>query len=169
MARWLCNNVLQKCCHAIRWLWRPKSEKNHQIREIETNMIKPHQKGFFLQQIFDWLIFSPKSSWGISRTKIQFHFYIFKCPVHYIFRFSYFGQNDQKRKNQLYCLCLKVTADFRNFVAKTDENRKTKDEMNRTSVCTSLSSIEGTVNFDISNALGQNWANSESCTILRLL
>ena len=54
------------------------------------------------------------------------------CPVHYIFRFSYFGQNDQKRKNQLYWLCLKMTADFRNFVAKTDEKRKSKDEMNRT-------------------------------------
>ena len=44
------------------------------------------------------------------------------CPVHSIFRFSYFGQNDQKRKNQLYCLCLKMTADFGNFVAKTDKN-----------------------------------------------
>ena len=30
----------------------------------------------------------------------------------------------------LYCLCLKMTADFGNFVAKTDEKRKTKDEMN---------------------------------------
>ena len=30
-------------------------------------------------------------------------------------------------------------------------------------------SIEDMVNFDISNALGQNWANSESCPILRLL
>ena len=48
------------------------------------------------------------------------------CPVHYIFRFSYFGQNDEKQKNQLYCLCLKETADFRNFVAKTDEKRKMK-------------------------------------------
>ena len=31
---------------------------------------------------------------------------------------------------QLYCLCLKMTADFVNFVNKTDEKRKTKDEMN---------------------------------------
>ena len=54
------------------------------------------------------------------------------CPVQYNFRFSYFGRNDQKRKNQLHCLCLKVTADFRNFVAKTDEKQKTKDEMNQT-------------------------------------
>ena len=51
-----------------------------------------------------------------------------------IFRFSYFGQNDQKQKNQLYCLCLKVTVDFRNFIAKIDEKRKTKDEMNQTKV-----------------------------------
>ena len=44
------------------------------------------------------------------------------CPVHSIFRFSFFGQNDQKRKNQMCCLfifcikkiafCLKVTFDF---------------------------------------------------------
>ena len=56
------------------------------------------------------------------------------CPVHYNFRFSYFGENDEKQKNQLHCLCLKMTADFRNFVAKTDEKWKTKDEMNRTAV-----------------------------------
>ena len=43
--------------------------------------------------------------------------------------FSFFV-NDEKRKNQLYCLCLKMTADFGNFVAKNDEKRKTKDEMN---------------------------------------
>ena len=54
------------------------------------------------------------------------------CPVHYIFRFSYFGQNDQKRKNQLYCLRLKMTADFGNFVAKTNEKRQMKDEMKQT-------------------------------------
>ena len=39
---------------------------------------------------------------------------------------------DEKRKNQLYCLCLKMTADFGNFVAKTDEKQKTKDEMKQT-------------------------------------
>ena len=38
----------------------------------------------------------------------------------------------KNEKNQLYCLCLKVTADFRNFITKTDEKQKTKDEMNRT-------------------------------------
>ena len=35
---------------------------------------------------------------------------IFLCPVHSIFRFSLFGQSDQKRKNQLSCLyifCIK--------------------------------------------------------------
>ena len=42
-----------------------------------------------------------------------------------------FRQNDEKRKNQLYCLCLKMTADFGNFVAKTDEKWKTKDVMSR--------------------------------------
>ena len=36
----------------------------------------------------------------------------------------------KKRKKQLYCLCLKMTADFGNFVAKNDKKRKTKDEMN---------------------------------------
>ena len=36
------------------------------------------------------------------------------------------------RKKQLYCLCLKMTADFGNFVAKNDEKGKTKDEMNPT-------------------------------------
>ena len=55
-----------------------------------------------------------------------------KCPVPYNFCFSFFGQNDQRRKNQLYCFCLKMTADFRDFVAKTDKKRKAKDEMNRT-------------------------------------
>ena len=44
-----------------------------------------------------------------------------------IFVFRHF---DEKRKNQLYCLCLKMTADFGNFIDKTDEKRKTKDEMN---------------------------------------
>ena len=39
--------------------------------------------------------------------------------------FSFFV-NDEKRKNQLYCLCLKMTADFGNFVAKNDEKRKMK-------------------------------------------
>ena len=43
--------------------------------------------------------------------------------------FSFFV-NDEKRKRQLYCLCLKMTADFGNFVAKNDKKRKTKDEMN---------------------------------------
>ena len=43
--------------------------------------------------------------------------------------FSFFV-NDEKQKNQLYCLCLKMTADFGNFVAKNDKKRKTKDEMN---------------------------------------
>ena len=33
---------------------------------------------------------------------------------------------DEKLKNQLYCLCLKMTADFGNFVNKTDEKRKMK-------------------------------------------
>ena len=37
---------------------------------------------------------------------------------------------DKNQKNQLCCLCLKMTADFGNFVNKTDEKRKTKDEMN---------------------------------------
>ena len=49
-------------------------------------------------------------------------------------QFLYFGQNNQKQKNQLYYLCLNMTADFRNFVAKTDEKQKPKDEMNRTYV-----------------------------------
>ena len=39
------------------------------------------------------------------------------------FRLSYMTKNE---KNQLYCLCLKMTADFGNFVAKTDEKRKMK-------------------------------------------
>ena len=43
--------------------------------------------------------------------------------------FSFFV-NDEKQKNQLYCLCLKMTADFGNLVAKNEEKRKTKDEMN---------------------------------------
>ena len=42
----------------------------------------------------------------------------------FVFRF------DEKGKNQLYCLWLKMTADFGNFVNKTDEKQKTKDEMN---------------------------------------
>ena len=56
------------------------------------------------------------------------------CPVHPIFRFSYFGQNDKKQKNQLCCLCLKMTADFGNFVTKTDEKRKVKNVMKETLV-----------------------------------
>ena len=43
------------------------------------------------------------------------------------FHLSHF---DEKKKNQLYCLCLKMTADFGNFVTKTDKKQKTKDEMN---------------------------------------
>ena len=39
--------------------------------------------------------------------------------------FSFFV-NDEKRKKQLYCLCLKMTADFGNFVAKNDKKRKMK-------------------------------------------
>ena len=49
------------------------------------------------------------------------------CRVHFIFRFR---QNDENRKNQLYCLCLKMIADFGNFINKTDKKRKMKDEMN---------------------------------------
>ena len=43
--------------------------------------------------------------------------------------FSFFV-NDEKQKKQLYCLCLKMTASFGNFVTKNDEKRETKDEMN---------------------------------------
>ena len=38
---------------------------------------------------------------------------------------------DEKRKNQLYCLCLKMTADFGNFIDKTDEKQKMKDVMSQ--------------------------------------
>ena len=55
-----------------------------------------------------------------------------KCLVHYNFCSLFFGQNDQKRKNQLYCLCLKMTADFGKFVAKTDKKPQLKDEMKQT-------------------------------------
>ena len=45
----------------------------------------------------------------------------------------HFGQNDQKQKNQLHCLCLKMTADLRKFVAEFDKKKqKTKDEMKQT-------------------------------------
>ena len=54
------------------------------------------------------------------------------CPVHSIFNFLYFDQNDQKQKNELHCLCLKMTADFGNFIVKTDKKQKTKDEMKQT-------------------------------------
>ena len=37
-----------------------------------------------------------------------------------------------KPKNQLYCTCLKMTADFGNFLAKTDKKQQTKDEMKQT-------------------------------------
>ena len=36
----------------------------------------------------------------------------------------HFGQNDQKQKNQLHCLRLKMTADFRKFVAEFDKKNK---------------------------------------------
>merc|ERR1719273_1437804 len=39
--------------------------------------------------------------------------------------FSFFV-NDEKRKNQLYWLCLKMTADFGNFVTKNDKKQKMK-------------------------------------------
>jgi hypothetical protein len=50
------------------------------------------------------------------------------------FSIIFFSQNDEKRKNQLCCLCLKMTADFGNFVAKTDKKRKTKDVMSRANI-----------------------------------
>ena len=53
--------------------------------------------------------------------------------------FVFFDQNDQKRKNQLYCLHLKRTADF---VVKTDEKRKTKDEMNPANTLQNLENFE---------------------------
>ena len=46
--------------------------------------------------------------------------------------FSFFVNDEKRKKKQLYCLCLKMTADFGNFVAKNDEKRETKDEMNPT-------------------------------------
>ena len=49
-------------------------------------------------------------------TLIQFHFF----TIERFIPFSFFV-NDEKQKKQLYCLCLKKTADFGNFVAKNDE------------------------------------------------
>ena len=46
-------------------------------------------------------------------------------------------------KNQLYCLCLKMTADFGNFVAKTDEKQKTKDVMSRAEINWILPIVDG--------------------------
>ena len=54
----------------------------------------------------------------------RFFFYIEDIIERFI-PFSVFV-NDEKRKNQLYCLCLKMTADFGNFVAKNDKKRKMK-------------------------------------------
>jgi len=60
----------------------------------------------------------------------------FVCPVHSIFCFSFFGQSDQKQKNQLSFLfiflykksafCLKMTADFFGVLVKV--TKKTKKE-----------------------------------------
>jgi hypothetical protein len=50
------------------------------------------------------------------------------CPVHYIFRFSYFGQNDQKQKNQL-----KVTADF--FVFDPFDQNMKNEKCNEPDMC----------------------------------
>ena len=44
------------------------------------------------------------------------------------FHLSHF--DEKQKKNQLYCLCLKMTADFGNFVNKTDKKQKMKDGMN---------------------------------------
>ena len=55
-----------------------------------------------------------------------------KCPVHSIFCFLYFGHNNEKQKNQLYCLCLKMTVDFRNFVDKNDVKWNKQKCQNRT-------------------------------------
>ena len=48
------------------------------------------------------------------------------------FILSFVLRFDEKRKNQLYCLCLKMTADFGKFVAKTDKKPQLKDEMKQT-------------------------------------
>ena len=72
--------------------------------------------------------------------------------------FSFFV-NDKKRKNQLYCLCLKMTADFGNFVAKNDEKRKMKwtrhmsinklDSKTQTSLIAPSNPYKGTYPFSI--------------------
>ena len=41
----------------------------------------------------------------------------------------------------------KITADFRNFVAKTDEKQKTKDEMNRTFINFFRNECKSDLNF----------------------
>ena len=95
---------------------------------------------YFYNMVFwqNWLrvLLHTKKPQKVSQKRLEFHFlvsnFLDKCPVHYNICFSYFGQNDEKQKNQLHCLCLKMTADFRNFVAKTEEKWKAKDEMNRT-------------------------------------
>ena len=58
----------------------------------------------------------------------------FKLGNYWMFHLI-FGFRHEKRKRQLYCLCLEMTADFGNFVAKNDEKQKTKDEMNLAYVC----------------------------------
>ena len=74
--------------------------------------LKPFQKTFWDLKFVKWVSFSS----------------------HFWFSFFVVCQNDEKRKNQLYCVCLKMTADFGNFVAKTDKKRKTKDEMKRAEI-----------------------------------
>ena len=60
----------------------------------------------------------------------------------------------KNEKNQLYFLCLKMTSDFGNFVAKTDEKLKTKDEMKQTFVTTGIFNIKnkpGIHNYQINS------------------
>ena len=52
------------------------------------------------------------------------------CQVHFILRLSFFVILTKNKEQQLHCLCLKMTTNFGKFVTKTDEIRKTKDEMN---------------------------------------
>ena len=72
----------------------------------------------FTKQIFCWLM---PSSFHLSFVVILTNYEKISC-THF----------DKKWKNQLYCLCLKMTADFGNFVAKTDKKRQMKDEMKQT-------------------------------------
>ena len=96
------------------------SKFNHQIIGLSKRKAIVH---FFSRFCF---LFCLRNRDHIKNLESEFPNWLLDPVIYERFiPFSFFV-NDEKWKNQLYCLCLKMTADFGNFVAKNDEKQKMK-------------------------------------------